>query len=166
MSGRFVLLLLAAGSLVWAEDSVGKQFGTREPFVCKSRREPAKGSLSSSQAAEYFKCRFEKRDDKHLSLAENVKVEVGKGRPFQGSDHLLQDIDPGSLLYPIRGSYDWYYCGKLGMLYNTLGKNCTYTPQPNATGVCYRTTFGDWTCLLSDTQNGSTGSQENVPGPK
>jgi hypothetical protein len=45
-----------------------------------------------------------------LYLLENVQAEVGKGRPFQATDLNFPDIDNTQLLYPIRGSYDWYVC--------------------------------------------------------
>ena len=31
-----------------------------------------------------------------------------------------------------------------------VGKNCNAYDQPKATGMCYKTTFGDWRCTMID----------------
>ncbi|MDQ6759380.1 MAG: hypothetical protein M3Z32_05865, partial [Acidobacteriota bacterium] len=48
-----------------------------------------------------------------LYLLENVKVEIGKGRPYHASDSLAQNIDPSQSVYPIHGSYDEFQCVKI-----------------------------------------------------
>jgi len=40
------------------------------------------------------------------------------------------------------------------------------TPQPNATGVCYRSAFGEWICKLSDINMPASSSKEGVGGPR
>jgi hypothetical protein len=31
--------------------------------------------------------------------------------------------------------------------------NCNSVEQPNATGSCWKNTFGDWHCLMDDAKN-------------
>jgi len=101
-----------------------------------------------------------------LYLLENIKVEVGKGRPFQPSDLNFPDIDNSQPLYPIRGSYDWYVChiNEVGF---PPGKNCSIYKEPSCTGFCYKTTFGDWNCTMVDRLAIARGPErEPVPPPK
>ena len=68
--------------------ALGAVYGTRDPAVCKSKKEPATGAPSVQQAILYFRCEKEKvggGSDTNLYLFENVQLEVGKGRPFQVS---------------------------------------------------------------------------------
>ena len=84
---RLVLAVLTiAGTigLAYGQAGVGKQYDTRDPFVCKSSKEPAKGAPSPSQAKNYVRCAAEKTAGCCIWLMENVQVEVGKSRPFSG----------------------------------------------------------------------------------
>ena len=66
------------------------------------------------------------------------------------------DQDPAAKDYAIRGSLDRYLCSKQNkgvmigneLQFNNIGKNCTVWHETNATGDCYRTTFGDWKCYM------------------
>jgi hypothetical protein len=90
---------------------VGKKYDTRDLFVCKSTKEPARGAPSSSQITDYMKCKAEKTGGCCIWLMENVQVETGKSRPFSSwSDVGNQDIDNSQPVYPIRGTYDNYQC--------------------------------------------------------
>lgn len=84
-----------------------------------------------------------------LYLLENIQVEAGKSRPFLETDRNFTDIDNTEPIYPIRGSYDWYVChiNEVGF---PPGKNCTLYKEPSCTGFCYKTTFGDWNCTMTD----------------
>jgi len=68
---------------------------------------------------------------------------------FSGTDINFPDIDNSQLLYPIRGSYDWYVChaNEVGF---PPGRNCNIYKEPSSTGFCYKTTFGDWNCTMID----------------
>jgi hypothetical protein len=170
----FVTVLIIAGTLGLAhgEAGLGQKYDTRDPFACKSKKEPAKGAPSPSQAKDYLRCRQERVLGNEIYLLENVQLEVGKGRPFQGGglqDLNMGDIDPSFPVYPIRGSFDQYQCGALvvGGLANInapRGKNCNMQSNPNVTGACYKTTFGDWTCMA--TGDNSVPAAHGVPGPK
>jgi hypothetical protein len=159
-----------AGTLGLAHgQGAGAKYGSRDPFVCKSKKEPAKGAPSSSQLRDYVKCGSENvvgSIGPKLYLLENVQVEAGKPRPFMATDLSFPDIDNSQLLYPIRGSYDWYVChiNEVGF---PPGKNCNIYKEPSATGFCYKTTFGDWSCTMVDRIAVSRGPERQpVPPPK
>jgi hypothetical protein len=151
------------------QTGLGARFGARDPFVCKSKKEPAQGAPSPSQARDYVKCTSENvvgSMGPKLYLMENVQVEIAKGRSFQPSDLNFPDIDNSQLLYPIRGSYDWYVChiNEVGF---PPGENCNIYKEPSATGYCYKTTFGDWNCTMVDNMAVSRGpGREPVAPPK
>jgi hypothetical protein len=171
MKRIFLSLLLASFALgqAQARSGVGAVYGTRDPAVCISKKEPAKGAPSPEQAIQYFKCEREKGVDgqTNIYLYENVKLEIGKGRPYQVSDMRLSDIDPSLLVYPIRGSFDMYQCKDPNHLLSNQvpEKNCSVSQDLQGKGVCYKTTFGDWSCIMGyDLDFRST--KRNVPGPK
>ena len=147
-----------AAKLLKPLTGVGAPFGARDPLHCDSTKEPASGAPSSEQVKAYFISGFEHAKGTgtlaELYLAEDVKVEIGKGRPFESGDG-SGDIDTHELVYPIRGSYNWYLCYPITSV-NTAGKNCVKFGQPNAEGLCYKTTFGDWRCSMSDIQTRKT----------
>ena len=174
------LLCLAAGIIVFqhhgfaqsqgvlaAQPGVGAKYGTRDPWTCNGKKEPVQGALSADLAAQYFLCDFEKVYVNQLYLADNVRVEVGKGRPFQVgvyADTNMRDIDVQYPVYPIRGSFTKYQCSLPG--FKPLGQNCMLYPQPNAQGACYKTTFGDWKCHMADLNNPTEGRKTYIAGPK
>lgn len=149
-----------------SQGSIGAGFGTRDPVVCASTKEPVKGPISLEQAKLYFRCDREGTKTGPLMLVENLTLEMGKAhRP----DRLDLNKDPDSLEYPIRGSYSEYMCysenASPGIL-NNVGKNCYVRDNPNATGSCYRTTFGDWECTMFDSFSIVKGGRANVPPPR
>lgn len=134
---------------------VGKPYGSRDPMACSSKVAPKKGPISAAQAAQYVQCADEKLDsDGYLFLNEHLKVtQVAKGRPFSGAGlYGGGDVDPNTMVYAIRGSFDNYLCGKVmhGSVLENTGKNCALWHETHATGYCLRTNFGDWSCTMSD----------------
>src|SRR5690348_3706071 len=127
--------------------------GARDPHACASK-EPASGAPSGDRLKELILCgkSGERVYDQDLYLLANVQVEIGKSRPYQTSDSLAQNIDPSQPVYPIRGSYDKYQCVVINTTMklkgHSAGDNCSLFPQPQAEGICYRTTFGDWECSM------------------
>lgn len=79
---------------------------------------------------------------------ENVQVQVGAGIPY--ADRSLPEIDVNHPVYPIRGSYLRYQITRLAAYTGPPGKNASCYNNPKATGYCYKTTFGDWRCDMSD----------------
>ncbi|MDD5544000.1 MAG: hypothetical protein PHX83_12575 [Acidobacteriia bacterium] len=148
---------------------VGALYGSRDPFTCKSTKAPAHGAISADQARQYVICGAEGETGGALYLIEDVKTEVGKSRPFNINSDDYPDIDPSSPLYPVRGSFTKYQCFRVSNTaiasLNNAGKNCNSADQPQATGVCYRTTFGDWRCGMSDMPHLQL-NRFNIPPPK
>jgi len=143
--------LIVASGLAYAQNVKGADYRSRDPVSCPSKRGPIKGAPTPEQAKRYVMCQLEVvMYAPYLILLDNVQVEVGKGRPYDpDSDSLMSDADRDSLVYPIRGSYDMYTCSPIDAS-TPRGRNCALTPHPRATGVCYRTTFGDWDCEMTD----------------
>ena len=171
------LTLTAAIGLLLALALSANDYGTREPLTCASTKEPAKGAPSAEQAARYFRCgpTGEGVRIRSLYLMEDVKVEVGKARPFRGGgmsggvDINMPDVDPSQPVYPIRGSFQQYQCNNPKTSISPEGKNCDQSNIPKASGVCYRTTFGDWTCTLGSDNPAvdlTTHVRKGIAGPR
>jgi len=159
----------AAINVLARETGVGAKYGTRDPVSCQSRKLPAKGAPSPELAALYFKCgreRVSHDSSNSLDLFENVKVEIGKGRPYNASDSSLTDIDPSLPVYPIRGSFDVYACADPEhMSKPSTATNCRVNQNVHGNGVCYQTTFSDWACIMGYDVDFRT-TKRGVPGPK
>jgi hypothetical protein len=170
---KSILLTIFALSL-WVtpahgQAGVGKKYDTRDPFVCKSTKEPATGAPSSSQITEYVKCQEEKTGGCCIWLMENVQPEVGKSRPFSSSDAWIHDIDNSQPVYPIRGTYDAYQCSPpsvSGGFGAPKGQNCSVKKADPFVDICYETTFGDWKCQVHDTTDPLKGVQAGQAPPQ
>jgi len=164
-----LVVALLAGSVAYGQAGTGAKYGTRDPVTCKSKKEPAKGGPTAEQAAMYWRCDKEgtrSGSDTNLYLFENVKLEVGKARPFQASDQMLTDADPSQPVYPVRGMTEIYQCNDPSrMTPPAPGHNCNFTPGSAVTGACYKTAFGDWRCELGYEYDFRK-VQRNIEGPK
>lgn len=149
---QLVLCFTCFTSLMLGQSHPGARYGARDPRTCSSTKDPAKGAPSPAQAAQYVTCNAEHVSGDMLFLAENVKVEIGRARRYNPNDDLnMNDVDPSQPVYPIRGSLTGYGCNPVdNSILHNAGKNCLVTRQPNAKGLCYKTTFGDWKCSLFD----------------
>jgi hypothetical protein len=156
-----------ADELLQPQTGVGAKYGARDPFTCKSTKQPLQGAPSAEQAKAYLIGRFEKETGTgtlgQLYLTENVKLEIGKGRPFEQGDG-SGDADVSELVYPIRGSFTYYRCYPINSVY-PVGQSCKKIESPNAEGFCYKTTFGDWRCSMVDIQTSKT-LDGYFPAPK
>lgn len=163
-----LLLVVMASMLIvvnaLAQKGIGAKYGTRDPQTCDSTKEPTKGAPSPALVEKYVACTVEGESGGMLYLIENVKVEIGKGTPWMELDRGARpsDGDKDGLVYPIRGSQDRYQCSQVSDYWKNRGKNCNVYHQTRATGTCYRTTFGDWHCNMSDL---SAAQQPNVAPP-
>lgn len=142
--------LAAMTSAAAAQPTVGTPFGTRAPQTCTSTKDPARGAISAARARLYVICSVELVSDGSIHLLENVQVEVGKGTPYRELSFGARpnDGDPNGLVYQIRGSYLDYTCYEIA--HSAPGRSCHIRNAAHATGYCYRTTFGDWACSLTD----------------
>ncbi len=136
----------------------GAPFGARDPVVCASTQPPATGAPSPAQVRQYVACGYERMKGSgslaELYLTENVTVEIGAGRPFEFGDG-QGDVDVKLPIYPIRGSLTYYRCYPLNSAHPP-GQSCKKVEWPHAAGQCYKTTFGDWKCYMTDTATSQT----------
>lgn len=166
------MIFVVSGALTpaHAEAAGGKQYDTRDPFSCASTKAPAKGAPSPAQVSDYVRCNAisgEKIAGGYISLFENAKFEIGKGKPFSswdnGGDIAIDNSEP---VYPIRGSFDLYSCRPPGSMGYPAGRNCHLRKATAFTGNCFKTTFGDWSCQGNTTGDGLAGVQEEIAPPK
>ena len=161
-TGTFVLVLTFSGFAQVTHP--GADYGARDPTVCKDSKAVGSGAPSPQQAAQYVACEHDGIRANHLYLYDQVKVEIGAARRFgQLTDLNLADADTKSAVYPIRGSYRLYICehqvnNPRLPTYNNVGKNCSMFDNQNATGLCWKTSFGDWRCDMT--------SEKQDPNPK
>jgi hypothetical protein len=171
MIGNILIVLACAAGSLSAQTGVGAKYGARDPYACKSLKEPSSGAPSGQRLVDLVRCGSagERVYDNQLYLLESVTVEIGKGRPYQPTD-LSHKLDPSKPVYPIRGSYEKYQCDalnpKIRMKGRNPGDNCSMYPNPKATGICYSTTFGEWDCVMSDKQIGVAAATHYVAAPR
>jgi len=160
MSKGFLLFGSLASLLVilpvHSQEPVGKKFGSRDPRTCPSRQ----AGLSAATARQYFICDNEytvgpNASGESIYLVSDVTVELGRPRPFNPDMDAFgfaasNSIDPSQPVVPIRGSFNGWVCGKLGEINAAPGKSCNLTRNPHATGLCFKSSFGDWHCTMSD----------------
>ena len=140
-------------------NSLGAKYGTREPRTCASRTAPSHGAPSAEQAKQYVICELERGDGANpISLVTNVKVQIASvsHEPNQFTKEITAArIDPREPIWDLRGSFNLYSCRALDSLIasNNIARthNCSMSEQSNATGYCYKDTFGDWHCGLMGT---------------
>ncbi len=144
------------------------KYGTRDARSCADTKAPARGPITAALAKQYFVCQAEGVSGAYLYLVENERVEVGGGRPYNPGQESAPQIDPSKPLYAIRGSYTRYQClpEDAGMNSSAPGKNCTRTEHRKATGYCYRTTFGEWLCEMTDKNISNDDWHQGVAPPK
>lgn len=129
------------------------RFGARDPRTCENTKAPARGAITAALALKYLNCQMEGIWSNDLYLVENVKVEVGGGVSYAAimGQYSLDQIDVRTPVYPIRGSFLKYQCQDPQTAYvGPPNTNCVTYNNPKATGYCYKTTFGDWKCNMTD----------------
>jgi len=144
---------------------VSRPYGAREPATCAAA-DQAQGKPTAAQVAQYIRCTLEGVADGALFLIENIQVrEIGAAEQVDAS--FFPDIDTRLPVYPIRGSLLRYNCDREGR--NVAwgradpGANCVSFLEANASGHCYKTTAGVWSCSMSDLVTQKT---EKVAPPK
>ena len=145
-----------------AQTGKTNRFGARDPRTCENTNAPSKGAITAALALKYLNCQMEGIWSNDLYLVENVKVEVGGGVSYAAirGQYSLDQIDVRVPVYPIRGSFLKYQCQDPQTAYvGPPNTNCITYNNPKATGYCYKTTFGDWKCNMTDR---SSTEKENV----
>lgn len=134
-------------------------YQARAPRTCKSVTSPP----SASQAAVMVQCSMDALTDTGLGLIQDVKVQVGKSRPFvYWTDAGLTNIDLTATVYPLQGSYTGYFCTLISNM-SPAGQSCIKSAVPAAQGWCWKTSFGEYKCKL---QGGAPQSVGGMPAPK
>jgi len=121
------------------------KYQARAPRKCSTVTKPP----SVSQAAIMVQCSMDGLALSGLSLVQDVKIEIGKPRPFvYQTDAGLPGIDLTAQVYPPRGSYTAYFCHQVDGSLVPAGRNCIRSAIPESQGWCYKTSFGDYTCRM------------------
>ena len=145
--------------------SVSRPYGAREPATCTAA-DQTQGKPTAAQVAQYMRCTLEGVADGALFLIENIQVrEIGNAEHVDAS--FFPDIDSRQPVYPIQGSLLRYNCDREGRNVSwgraEPGANCVTFLEANASGHCYKTTAGAWSCSMSDLVAPKT---EKVAPPK
>ena len=136
---------LAGGSPAAAAEPT--PYGTRPPRTC----EKVRSVPTVPQIQALVQCNFEYTTSSAIALLEDVKVEVGGMRAYNALlDANASGIDTDAKVMPIRGSMVQYNCSNIKGNPGSEGHNCSVVRKPRAEGKCYKTTFGDWACGMSD----------------
>lgn len=145
------IFLLAVFSSTFAQTGNGAKYGSRELTICADTKVPAKGAITAELAAKYARCTYEKADGNSIGLLEDLKIQVGGAVPFSRKTYpYASDVEPTTLVYPLRGSYKNYLCDAVSDASENRGANCTVFANTKAEGVCWKTTFGDWWCAITN----------------
>ncbi len=159
------IFLLGAFNFTFAQAGIGAKYGARDPRTCADKKSPRTGALSAAQATEYVTCASEGVFVTSLFLVENVSVQIGKARPYNIREDInFPNIDTKFPVYPIRGSFREYVCTPIYGDRHNLNRNCWIKEEPNAKGACYKDSFGEWDCAMTDALT-SHDTDRDVPPP-
>ena len=136
-------------------------YQARAPRTCATVTSPP----NLSQATVMVQCTMDATSAFGVGLVQDVKLEMGKARPFlYSSDAGLSGIDLTATVIPLRGSYTGYLCNKISNM-APAGKSCMKSPVPMAVGWCWKTSFGDYKCKLQGAPGGSLPESEFAAAP-
>jgi len=170
MSPKHLVFATAAGlaamlhTAVASAQSVGAPYQSRDPQTCPDRSAPVSGPMTAAIARTYVGCSREFVFMQRIYLIAGMDLEIGRSRPFQRSDEGLNDVDPSQPVFPLRGRILTFACDRVRDDGSNAAKNCDVNMTPKATGQCYKTTFGDWTCDMSSVE--FTTVRRELPPPK
>lgn len=166
---RIRLVALAALGLLWPfaanAETVGARFASREPKACPSGVGPANGPLTVPLATAFVICSREHATGDEIYLVGGATIQVGRPRPFTRDDTYMHDADPSQPVYAIRGSIVTYQCDQISTIDPNSGQNCRAIAEPNASGFCYGTAFGEWSCFMRDMNNLTNVVKDKLPPP-
>jgi len=134
-------------------------YQARAPRTCATLTSPP----SASQATVMVQCSMDALTDTGLGLIQDVKLQVGKSRPFvYWTDAGLAGIDLTATVYPLQGSYTGYFCRLISNM-APAGQSCIKSAVPAAQGWCWKTSFGDYKCKM---QGGAPKMEQGMPAPQ
>ena len=124
------------------------EYQSRAPRTCS----PVTSPPSTATATVLVQCTMEAMSDLGVGLVQDVKIEVGKPRPFDNWGDLgLASIDHTAPVYPIQGDYNAYLCRLISNM-APAGNSCVRTVITGAQGRCWKDSFGKWHCRLQGGQ--------------
>jgi hypothetical protein len=148
-------------------DGVGVRYGSRNPRTCPTGALSGGNAPTPAQASMSLVCGMEGiTTNSELILISEVTVQIGGGRSYNQSNLTnATDADVNAQVYPIRGSFKRYDCAPLPPrgIY-PAGQQCSMYPNNNATGVCYKNTFGEWHCTMG-AMDSVANAKNKVPPP-
>ena len=137
-------------------------YQSRAPRTCTS----VTSAPSLGQATVMIQCTMDANSAFGVGLVQDVKIEMGKSRPFvYSSDAGLSGVDLTATVYPLRGSYTSYLCNTISNM-APAGHSCMKSPVPTAVGWCWKTSFGDYKCKLQGAPGGSLPKSEFSGAPQ
>jgi hypothetical protein len=151
----------ASGASISGPLTMLADYQSRAPRTCAS----VTSAPSASQAAVMVQCTMDAVSAFGVGLVQDVKLEMGKARPFlYSSDAGLSGIDLTAQVIPLRGSYTSYLCNTISNM-APVGHSCMKSPVPMAVGACWKTSFGDYKCKLQGAPGGSLPKSEFSGAP-
>jgi hypothetical protein len=148
-----------SGSSISGPLTMLADYQARAPRTCATVTSPP----SAAQAVVMVQCSMDGLSDTGLGLVQDVKLQIGKARPFvYWTDAGLAGIDLTATVYPLQGSYTGYFCSLISNM-APAGQSCIKSAVPVAQGWCWKTSFGDYKCKL---QGGAPQMVQGQPAPK
>ena len=148
-----------SGAALSAPLTMLADYQARAPRTCSSVTSPP----NASQATVMVQCSMDALTDTGLGLIQDVKLQIGKPRPFaMWTDGGLLNVDATATVYPLQGSYTGYFCRLISNM-APAGQSCLRSAVPAAQGWCWKTSFGEYKCKM---QGGAPVTQEGQPAPK
>lgn len=135
----------------WAAGE-GARWGARDPVLTCPQ---ISAQIDSTSAVGLLRCARESiTASDELWLLEDVSVQVGAARAFQGRGELMTmpDADTSKPVHSLQGSWTWVTCRDPKAVSRTggdPGRNCTQARVAKAEGACWMTTFGTWRCNMT-----------------
>jgi hypothetical protein len=141
--------------------TLNEVYQARNPRKCAKVMSPP----NAAQAAALAQCSNESdttgSSTPLITLATDVQVEIGSARSFLYGKDNKSDIDPSAKVYPIRGQGTLWQCSPAARY--PAGQNCvSYPSTVPSPGICYKTTFGEWNCMMPI---GGAGQVQHQKGP-
>jgi len=148
-----------SGSSISGPLTMLPDYQARAPRTCASVTSPP----SVSQATVMVQCSMDALTDTGLGLVQDVKLQIGKPRPFaEWTDAGMPGIDLTATVYPLQGGYTGYFCRIINNM-APAGQSCIKSVVPVAQGWCYKTSFGEYKCRM---QGGAPKMEQGMPAPQ
>lgn len=144
-------ITFGAANSIFAQNGIGKKYNSRDPRPCSETASKTKVPTNAEVVASVICNSEHEAGIETLFLVDEVKItQIGKGTPYvRGVYPNMSDIDLDFLIYPIRGSFKKYQC-TLSTPTNEPVKSCLLYDEVKAEGRCFKNSFGQWVCGMSD----------------